>query len=70
MNLEAAGIPTVLLATTAFQALAAEMAATLGLPDMRIVAVDHPLGGTDEAAVIARAEAAVEPTLGLLTGRP
>ena len=56
-----------LVATTAFRDLAVEVAATLGLPDMRIVAVDHPLGSTDEAAVIDWADAAVEPTLRLLT---
>ena len=39
----------------------------MGLPDMRIVAVGHPLGGTDEATVIGRAEAAAEPALRLLT---
>ena len=44
------------------------MAETLGVPDLRIAAVDHPLGGIDEAAVIARADAAVEPVLRLLTG--
>ena len=34
---------------------------------MRIVAVEHPLGGTDEAAVVERAEQAAESTLQLLT---
>ena len=57
-----------LVATTEFRALAAEVAAAMGLPDMRIVAVGHPLGGTDEATVIDRAHAAAEPTLRLLTG--
>ena len=61
-------MPTVLVATTAFSELASEVAATLGLPGVRIVAVGHPLGGVDEAAVIDRADAAVEPALGLLTG--
>ena len=56
------------MATTSFEALAAGVAETLGVPDLRIVAVDHPLGGIDEASVIARADAAVEPTLRLLTG--
>ncbi len=56
-----------LVATTEFRALAADVAATMGLPDMRIVAVGHPLGGTDEATVIGRAEAAAEPALRLLT---
>ena len=56
------------MATSSFKALAAGVAETLGVPDLRIVAVDHPLGGIDEAAVIVRADAAVEPTLRLLTG--
>lgn len=57
-----------LVATTAFKALASEVAATLGVPDVRIVAVEHPLGGVDTTAVTARADAAVEPALRLLTG--
>ena len=57
-----------LLATTSFEALATGVAETLGVPDLRIAAVDHPLGGIDEAAVVARADAAVEPVLRLLTG--
>ena len=56
------------MATTGFQSLAGGVAETLDLPDLRIVAVEHPLGGIDEAAVIGRAEEAVEPTLRLLTG--
>ena len=56
-----------LVATTAFEPLAAEVAATLGLPDSRIVAVEHPLGGIDEASILDRADAAVEPVLRLLT---
>ena len=56
-----------LVATTAFEPLASEVAATLGLPDSRIVAVEHPLGGIDEASILDRADAAVEPALRLLT---
>ena len=55
------------MATTSFEPLAAEVAETLGLADLRIVAVNHPLGGTDEATVIDWADAAVEATLRLLT---
>ena len=56
------------MATTSFEPLATEVAQTLGLPDLRIIAVNHPLGGTDEATVVDWADAAVEPTLRLLTG--
>lgn len=45
-----------------------QVAASLGRPDARIVQVDHPLGGTDEATVREWADAAVEETLALLTG--
>ncbi len=58
------------MATTSFASLAAGVAETLGLPDLRVVAVSHPLGGIAETAVIARADTAVEPALRLLTGSP
>ena len=70
MHLEAAGIPTVLVSTTAFSPLAREVAETLGMPDVRIVEVGHPLGGTAEATVLDWADAAVESTLRLLTEAP
>ena len=62
-----AGTPTVLVATAGFESLAAGVAETLGLPDLRIVEVEHPLGGIDANAVLDRADAAVEPALRLLT---
>ena len=66
--MEMAGTPTVLVATASFESLASGVAETLGLPDLRIVSVEHPLGGIDENAVLDRADAAVEPALRLLTG--
>jgi hypothetical protein len=45
------------------------VAANFGLPECRIVIVEHPLGGTDEAGIVARADAAVERIITLLTGR-
>lgn len=53
--------------TTRFRTLTDQVAASLGRPDLRIVEVDHPLGGTDEATIVAWADAAVEETLRLLT---
>jgi len=50
----------VVLATAPFAQLATASARNLGLPDARIVAVPHPLGGTDEAIVSEWAEAAVD----------
>ncbi len=55
--------------TTEFAGLTDRVAANFGLPECRVVVVEHPLGGTDEAAIIARADAAVERIIGLLTGQ-
>ena len=42
-------------------------AASFGLPDARIVTVDHPLGGTDRATIERWADAAVDTVVALLT---
>jgi hypothetical protein len=69
VRLEAAGVPTVAVATSAFAALAHQTADAYGLPGARIAVVSHPLGGIGAAEVTAKADAAVETVLGLLTGR-
>ena len=68
MNLEAAGLPTVLVATGALRPLADRTAADLGLPDLRVVSIQHPIGGVDQATIEARADGAVDEVLALLTG--
>jgi len=70
VRLEAAGLPTVVVATTAFAALAHQTADAYGLPGARIAVVPHPLGGIAAADVTSRADDAVESVLGLLTGHP
>ncbi|MFO7591631.1 MAG: hypothetical protein R6X23_12160 [Acidimicrobiia bacterium] len=55
------------MTTTKFRDLTGQVAASLGQPDARVVEVEHPLGGTDEATVLAWADAAVDATLRLLT---
>ena len=69
MRLEAAGHPTVLVATASFAALARQAAEAYGFPDARRIAVvEHPLGGISEPEVTGRAERAVDAVLELLTG--
>ena len=46
--------------TEPFEALTTSAADSLGLPKARIVVVPHPLGGADEATVVAWAEAVVD----------
>jgi hypothetical protein len=58
----------VVVTTTNFAGLTDRVAKNFGLPDCRVVVVEHPLGGTDEAAILARADAAVERIIGLFTG--
>ena len=58
-----------IVTTTKFRPLTDQVAASLGRTDLRIIEVDHPLGGTDEATVLSWADAAVERTIALLTGK-
>lgn len=52
--------------TTKFRALTDQVAASLGMPELRIVEVDHPLGGTSESTVQSWAPAAADAALDLL----
>jgi hypothetical protein len=56
------------MTTTKFVDLTTRVAMNFGLPDCRIVVVDHPLGGTDEEVIVAWADAAVEGIIGQFTG--
>ena len=58
--LEARGIPTVAIASEAFEGLAEQMARELRMPDARVVVVGHPIGGTPEATLDSWADAALE----------
>ena len=53
--------------TTKFQSLTTRVAMNFGLPEARICTVDHPLGGTDEATILAWADAAVDQIIDLFT---
>lgn len=54
------------MTTTRFVTLTTRVATSLGLPDCRIVVVEHPLGGVDEETIRARADELVEPIVSLL----
>jgi hypothetical protein len=56
--------------TTKFAALTERVAANFGLPEVRTVVVEHPLGGTDEATILAWADTAVDHAVALLTRTP
>jgi len=67
VQLESAGVPTVLLATEPFAGLAREAAVAYELPGARTVVIAHPLGGIPPAAVEGKAADAVEEVLRILT---
>lgn len=69
VELEARGVPTVVLATESFADLARRIASTHGTP-VRLTVVEAPLGGIAPAHVVARAERAVDDTLSRLTTNP
>ena len=67
MQLEDAGIPTVVVTTTGFHNLTMQVAAALGVPDLRVVVVEHPIGGIEAPAVLDRAASITEEVLRLWT---
>jgi hypothetical protein len=58
----------VVIATTAFEALARTVASRAHLPDARIAVIEHPLGGISDDEVLARAAAVVDDVIELFTG--
>ena len=55
------------VATDRFEGLAVEAAAQSGLPDARIVTLEHPIGGTARETLENRADGLVEEVLARFT---
>ena len=64
------GVPAVTICTDAFINLAREESRNLGLPDLSLAIVQHPLGGEPPAVVAQRAEEALEQVISGLTSGP
>jgi len=60
VKLEALGVPVAVLCTTPFMNAGAAHARLLGLPELRIVDVPHPMVSLTPAEVRVRAEAIVD----------
>jgi hypothetical protein len=69
IELEKAGRPAVVVTTTEFRPIAETMAEHFGLPDLRIVVLPHPIGGTDPDTLSRWADDAVDTVLALCTRR-
>ena len=67
IQLEQLGRPTVVATTTHFVDLTRRVASGFGVPQARIAVFPHPLGGTDDATILAWADASIDDVLSLLT---
>ena len=68
IRLESAGLPTVLVTTTRFERVVDTLAANGGMPGIRKLVLDHPIGGTDLPTLEQRVGAALERLLWVVTG--
>jgi hypothetical protein len=67
IELEKSGTPAVVVTTTRFEPIAATMAANFGLPELRTLVLNHPVGGTARATLDEWADAASDRLLQLFT---
>jgi hypothetical protein len=70
VTLQRAGTPALVVTTTAFVSLARHEAHTLGMEDLPLLVVDHPLGGEPAERIETRAGRAVSQLLARLGIRP
>jgi hypothetical protein len=68
VDLEKLGIPTVTLCTDVFVQLAREESRALGMAELPLAIVPHPLGGEAPEAIRQRARVAVDQVVQGLTG--
>ena len=65
--LEQRGVPTAVMGTFEFEALARLEAANRGIEALPLALVPHPLGGIHEADVVRKADLALEAVLKAVT---
>jgi hypothetical protein len=70
VTLQRAGTPAVVVTTTAFLTLAHHEAHTLGMEDLPLLVVDHPLGGEPRERIESRAARATTQLLTRLGAQP
>lgn len=60
MQLEALGVPAIVIASEDFEAFSHSSAQALGLPQARILTVAHPIGGVADEILKQRAQDSAE----------
>jgi hypothetical protein len=58
--LEKRGVVAIAFGTKAFESLAKLQAKAMGLPDLPIILIEHPLGGIPAEQAVAKAQAIAE----------
>jgi hypothetical protein len=69
VELEKLGTPTITLATDSFVRLAALQSKAMGMPELAVAVIEHPLGGIEPEDVRAKARAVLPALLELLGTR-
>ena len=67
--MEKRGTPTITVATDSFTRLAALQSKAMGMPELAVVTIEHPLGGIEPDEVRAKAALAVGKVIELLNSR-
>lgn len=69
LHLEKKNIPTVMIATSAFEEVVKSIEKEQGTPDLALVVVEHPIAGHNEEEIRKKADAAFPEILKMATGR-
>jgi hypothetical protein len=62
------GLMTAVVCSTAFETLGRTQARVLGVPDLPLIMIPHPLGGVSIDEVNARAQVAISQIVNLIQG--
>jgi hypothetical protein len=62
------GLMTAVVCSTAFETLGRTQARVLGVPDLPLIMIPHPLGGVSIDEVNARAQVAISQIVSLIQG--
>ena len=68
MALEKRGVPTVTLATGEFEQLSRLQARSMGFSDLRVITIEHPLGGVPAEQALEKADRAAGAVSALIPG--
>jgi hypothetical protein len=69
VNLEELGIPTAMIITSEFVREARAQSSVLGIPEMGVVVIDHPLSSLSQDQIVGRAQQALPQIIAIWQGK-